>query len=74
MWAWGDGLEGQLGRGGASGLRTTPVKVPGIANVLAVTGGANTAYALQRSGRVWAWGDDAEDELAAQALPSRRSA
>ncbi len=63
VWAWGDGLEGQLGRGGASGLRTTPVKVPGIANVVAVTGGANTAYALQRGGRVWAWGDDAEDEL-----------
>jgi alpha-tubulin suppressor-like RCC1 family protein len=63
VWAWGDDLEGQVGRGGARSLSTRPVPVPGVKDVVAIAGGTNTAYALQRGGAVWAWGDDAQDEL-----------
>jgi alpha-tubulin suppressor-like RCC1 family protein len=63
VWAWGDDLEGQIGRAGAWQSRSTPVEVPGIANVVAVAGGGNTGYALQRGGAVWAWGDDSVREL-----------
>ncbi|HUO71659.1 MAG TPA: hypothetical protein VMU39_12870 [Solirubrobacteraceae bacterium] len=63
VWAWGDGIEGQIGRDGARSIRTTPVEVRGIGGVVAIAGGANTAYALRRGGSVWAWGDDSESEL-----------
>jgi len=63
VWAWGDDLEGQIGTAGAWQLSTRPVEVPGLADVVAVTGGENTAYALERDGAVWAWGDDSQDEL-----------
>jgi alpha-tubulin suppressor-like RCC1 family protein len=63
VWAWGDDLEGQIGTGGAWLLSATPVEVPGLTKVIAIAGGANTAYALRRDGTVWAWGDDAQDEL-----------
>jgi alpha-tubulin suppressor-like RCC1 family protein len=63
VWAWGDDLEGQIGTGGAWQLSATPVEVPGLSEVTAITGGQNTAYALRRDGTVWAWGDDVQDEL-----------
>jgi alpha-tubulin suppressor-like RCC1 family protein len=44
-------------------LSATPVEVPGLSEVTAITGGQNTAYALRRDGTVWAWGDDVQDEL-----------
>ena len=71
VWAWGDDLEGQVGRGGARWLSTTPVPVPGVEHVVAIAGGTNTAYALQRGGAVWAWGDDAQDELGDSGGPGR---
>ena len=61
--AWGDDLEGQIGSGGAWLWSSTPVAVPGLADVVAVAGGENTVYALERGGAVWAWGDNAQDEL-----------
>jgi alpha-tubulin suppressor-like RCC1 family protein len=65
VWAWGDDMEAQLGHrtGRAGPFSTTPVEIPGLAHVVAVAGGANTAYALKRGGTVWAWGDDSEHEL-----------
>jgi len=63
VWAWGDDLEGQIGTGGAWQSSATPVEVPGLADVIAIAGGQNTAYALRLDGTVWGWGDDAQDEL-----------
>ena len=63
VWAWGDDLEGQIGAGGAWGLSTVPIEVPGLSNIVAIAAGANTGYALQRGGAVFAWGDDSQDEL-----------
>jgi alpha-tubulin suppressor-like RCC1 family protein len=63
VWAWGDDLEGQVGTGGNWRLSATPVEIHGLANIVAIAGGQNTAYALARSGAVWAWGDDSQAEL-----------
>jgi alpha-tubulin suppressor-like RCC1 family protein len=63
VWAWGDDLEGQVGPGGGWGVSVVPVEVPGLAGTVAIAAGENTAYALRRSGAVWAWGDDGQDEL-----------
>ncbi|HTX11400.1 MAG TPA: hypothetical protein VME22_22455 [Solirubrobacteraceae bacterium] len=63
VWAWGDDLEGQIGDGGAWDLSTTPVAIAGLSRIVAIAAGANTAYALQSGGVVWAWGDDALGQL-----------
>ena len=72
VWAWGDDLEGQIGDGGAWNLSTTPVEVPGLSGIVSIAAGANTAYALQSGGAVWAWGDNAQDELGAAAYSRRQ--
>jgi len=65
VWAWGDDLEGQIGVAGQWYQSTLPVEVRDLPRATAIAGGMNTAYALLRNGTVWAWGDDAQDELGA---------
>jgi hypothetical protein len=72
VWAWGDDLEGQIGAAGEWQLSTRPVEVRGLADVVALAGGENTAYALERDGAVWAWGDDSQDELGDAGALTRR--
>jgi alpha-tubulin suppressor-like RCC1 family protein len=64
VWAWGDDLEGQIGDTGPWSSRTIPVEVQGLSSVISVAGSGNSALALRRDGKVWAWGNDSEDELA----------
>jgi len=71
VWAWGDDLEGQIGPAGGRRFSSTPVAVPGLDDVVAVTSGENTAYALARNGVVWAWGSNGQDELGNPAWASR---
>ncbi len=61
--AWGDDFEGQLGTAGDGVLSVTPIGVAGIGGIVAIAGGANSAFALTASGSVLAWGDDVQDEL-----------
>ena len=63
VWAWGDDIEGQLGNGTDFAISLVPVRVLRLAGVVAVAASANSAYALQGNGNVWAWGDDAIGEL-----------
>ena len=65
VWAWGDDLEGQIGLAGGWYQTMVPVEVGDLGAAVAVGGGSNTAYALWRIRTVWAWGDDAQDELGA---------
>ncbi|OKI74484.1 RCC1 domain-containing protein [Streptomyces sp. CB02414] len=54
--AWGNNAHGLLGvepRGGQTGR---PLLIPGVKNVVQVAGGNDVAYALDRGGKVWAWG------------------
>ena len=56
VWAWGRGLEGQLGNGKFKNS-TIPVKVKGLKNISKVSAGGKHNLALDEEGRVWAWGD-----------------
>jgi alpha-tubulin suppressor-like RCC1 family protein len=64
VYAWGDGLAGQLGNG-AMKSRHTPVKVklPAGTTATTITGGCNFALALTNTG-LYGWGDNAYGQLA----------
>jgi alpha-tubulin suppressor-like RCC1 family protein len=63
VWAWGDDSQDELGDAGLSTRRETPLRVRVPRAVVALAAGGWSAYALQASGRVWAWGDDAWGQL-----------
>jgi len=52
---WGDNSEGQLGDGSKT-TRKTPVDVPGLTNVVALSAGELTTCAVTQSGAVTCWG------------------
>jgi alpha-tubulin suppressor-like RCC1 family protein len=56
VWAWGQGTSGQLGDG-AMTLRTSPIQVPGLSTIGAVSAGHGYhSVAVTTDGVVWAWG------------------
>jgi len=58
MWAWGYGLEGQLGSGGM-GDSSVPIPVdplPGGRSPVQIAAGAYHNLALASDGTLWAWG------------------
>ncbi len=63
VWAWGDGIEGQLGDDLQGVFSSVPSPVRRLSGAVALAASANSAYALQRDGSVWSWGDDAAGEL-----------
>jgi hypothetical protein len=74
VWAWGDNGSGQLGTGKKGAGSRVPVKVPGIANAVAVSAMDDASYAVLKDGRVLAWGDrlwfDAQGSRQAFATPT----
>ena len=56
VWGWGNNGDGALGDGATSGMRTSPVQVPGLSGVVKIAGGAYHTAALKEDGTVWAWG------------------
>ena len=56
VWAWGEGVFGELGNGTTTKVQSTPVQVSSLSNIIAIAGGLNTGYALDSSGHIWAWG------------------
>jgi alpha-tubulin suppressor-like RCC1 family protein len=63
VWAWGVGSNGELGNATTASLAVVPVAVHNLSGVVAVAGGGDTGYALEKNGTVWAWGAGAEGEL-----------
>jgi alpha-tubulin suppressor-like RCC1 family protein len=64
VWAWGANLRGQLGDGGTTGS-DVPVRVrvpPGVTFVTVDSGGYS-CYAIDGSGRLWAWGGNQNGQL-----------
>ena len=59
-WAWGTNSYGQLGDASMTARSTTPVPVqmPAGVTFASVRGGLNGSLALDRDGKVWAWGYD----------------
>jgi alpha-tubulin suppressor-like RCC1 family protein len=56
-WTWGDDTYGQIGNGMTSTIGVSiPYEVPGLSNVIAVSGGDRFTAALLSDGTVWTWG------------------
>jgi len=55
VWTWGNNEKGQLGNGTLDN-KSFPVRVVGLANVIAVAGGEQYSLALKSDGTVWGWG------------------
>jgi YD repeat-containing protein len=70
VWAWGANGAGQLGRppsatpACSAGVCTPlPVRIAGLRRIVAVAAGDDDSLALDATGRVWAWGGNAEGQL-----------
>ena len=64
VWAWGDNTRGQLGNGTQiSSDVPVRVEVPKGVTFVRVSSGGYASYAIDRSGRLWAWGDNRSGQL-----------
>jgi alpha-tubulin suppressor-like RCC1 family protein len=64
VWAWGDNDRGQLGDGTkVSSDVPLRVDVPRGVTFVSVSAGGYASYAIDRSGRLWAWGDNTSGQL-----------
>lgn len=64
MWAWGDGKKGQLGDGQTqNALNPIRVTLPHGARPAHVATGGDSSYAIDTSGRLWAWGSNRSGQL-----------
>ena len=64
VWAWGENDRGQLGNGTrVSSDVPLPVEVPRGVTFVSVSSGGYASYAIDRSGRLWAWGDNKSGQL-----------
>ena len=59
---WGNGRLGRLGNGNDQSS-SSPVKVNGIKNAIAISASADHALALLSNGEVWAWGNNYKGQL-----------
>jgi alpha-tubulin suppressor-like RCC1 family protein len=57
VWTWGDDFNGEIGNGITSthGI-SVPYEVPGLNNVVGVSGGDGFTGVLKGDGTVWTWG------------------
>jgi alpha-tubulin suppressor-like RCC1 family protein len=64
VWAWGDNQKGQLGNGSrtSSDVPVT-VTVPAGVTFVKVNSGGYSCYAIDGSGRLWAWGGNDNGQL-----------
>ena len=63
VWAWGDGMQGQLGVPGRMGVAGTPLQINSLRNCIAVAAACNHSMALQGDGSAWAWGENSSGQL-----------
>jgi alpha-tubulin suppressor-like RCC1 family protein len=69
LWAWGNNLSGQLGRGNTTSPQTTPIRVATFASWAQVSAGINFSVslghtlAITTTGQLWAWGNNGSTQL-----------
>ena len=72
-WAWGSNNIGQLGDNSIISKRT-PVSVLGATKTFCqISGGGSHTVAIDKNGRVWAWGLNSSGELGDNSITSRRT-
>ncbi|WP_164002840.1 MopE-related protein [Pyxidicoccus caerfyrddinensis] len=63
VWAWGQNVAGQVGTGSASSTPVSqPTQVNGLPAIKALAAGIAHSLALDVSGNVWAWGQNASGQ------------
>ncbi|NMO18014.1 hypothetical protein HPC49_14790 [Pyxidicoccus fallax] len=63
VWAWGQNVAGQLGTGSTSSTpQPQPGKVNGLPAIKAIAAGIAHSVALDVSGNVWVWGQNASGQ------------
>lgn len=64
LWTWGNGTHGQLGNGSTRNS-ATPVRItlPRGAQPVKVASGGYASYAIDQTGRLWAWGRNTDGQL-----------
>jgi len=70
VWAWGNNNAGQLGVSGITSS-TVPIKVPGVAEVVALAAGDAHVLAMRRDGTVLSWGLNSNGQLGDNSLQTR---
>lgn len=55
VWAWGDNSTGELGQGTATGYSATPVRVPGLTAITAISADQQEAWAVHADGSLSQW-------------------
>ena len=74
VWAWGAGEAGALGVGAQPpAAQRTPVRVPGLTHVRAITSFGRSSLALRHDGSVWGWGRNTQQQLAHSPLEDQDS-
>ena len=74
VWTWGDNTFGQIGNGLTSTKGVTiPFEVPGLTNVVGVSGGDRFTGILKADGTVWTWGWNGFGQLGDASFTDRSS-
>lgn len=63
VWAFGYNGSGQLGDNSAEFNSMVPVKVTGLDEIIAISGGYHHTIALRRDGTAWGWGSNSYGQL-----------
>lgn len=70
VWSWGDNSYGQCGPMYGT-YWTTPRQITSLSNIIAISAGSSSSYALQSDGTVWAWGGNWFSQLGDGTTTSR---
>ncbi|WFB59581.1 hypothetical protein [Paenibacillus sp. BR1-192] len=63
VYAWGSNSYGGIGNGGAGPPVTTPYGQSALVNIVSVSAGNDSSFALDSNGQIWCWGVNTYGQL-----------